>query len=99
MVVAGALTSSSQQLTHDVAGRVTDALAACDVDVFLVDRDGERLVFGLVAESRGAAWRALRSLAAEGGWYVDWERGIRRGTVLLQRGPQSLYVAFTVARG
>jgi hypothetical protein len=84
MAVAGPLTSSSQQLTHQFAGRVSAALV--DVDAFLVDREGERLVFGVVAEHRGAAWRALGSLATEDGWFVDWERGPRRGTVPLRRG-------------
>ncbi len=46
--VAGPLTSSSQQLTHEVAGRVTAALRNANIDAFLVDRDGERLVFGLL---------------------------------------------------
>jgi stealth protein CR2/Stealth-like protein len=86
MAVAGTLAASSQQLTHDAAGRVTAALTAGRVDTFLVERDGEHLVFGIFAETRPAAWEALQPLAAEDGWYVDWERGGRRGTVAIRRG-------------
>ncbi len=32
------------------------------------------------------AWDALQELAGEDAWYVDWERGSRRGTVALRRG-------------
>ncbi len=83
VVVAGRLATSSQQLTHEFAGSVTGALAAAGVDVFIVDRSDEHLVFGVVADSRPRAWDALRTLAAEDAWYVDWERGRRRGTVEL----------------
>ena len=80
LAVAGSLARSSQELTHEFAQGVTAALAAAKVDVFLVDRDGEHLVFGVLNDDRRRAWEALRT-AAEGVWYVDWERGNRRGTV------------------
>ena len=53
--------------------------------MFLVDRDGEHLVFGIFDEARRRAWEALQELAGEDAWYVDWERGSRRGTVALRR--------------
>jgi hypothetical protein len=87
MAVAGQLTMSSQQLSHAVARRVVAALTTRNVEVFLVDRSAEHLVFGVFADARPRAWEALQLLAAESAWYVDWERGSRRGTVLLRAGP------------
>jgi hypothetical protein len=84
MAVAGALASSSQALTHEFAERMTTALAAAGVDVFVVEREREHLTFGIHAAARGRAWAALRSLSAETAWYVDWERGTHTGTVFLR---------------
>ena len=86
IAVAGPVAMSSQALTHDIGQRVTAALTTGGVDVFLVDRDGEHLVFGILDESRRRAWDALQELAGETAWYVDWVRGGRRGTVALRRG-------------
>jgi Stealth protein CR2, conserved region 2/Stealth protein CR3, conserved region 3/Stealth protein CR1, conserved region 1/Stealth protein CR4, conserved region 4 len=86
IAVAGPAAMSSQALTHDIGQRVTAALTTGGVDMFLVDRDGEHLVFGILDESRRRAWDALQELAGETAWYVGWVRGGRRGTVAVRRG-------------
>ena len=88
----GTTEMSSQELTHDVARQVTAALTANGVDVFLVDRSGEHLVFGVFERARRDVWRALRRFAAESAWYVDWERGNRRGTIAIRDGGLPLHL-------
>jgi hypothetical protein len=97
MVVAGPLDESSQELTHDIAERVVEVLTAEAVEVFLVDRAGEHLVFGIAERSRERASKAVRRLGADGAWYADWERGNRRGTVAIRDGrmPRPLRTATT----
>jgi hypothetical protein len=87
LTVAGSVTSSSQGLTHENGRRVSAAFDAMGVDAFVVDRAAEHLVFGVANQARGAAWSALRTLAGEGAWFVDWERGVRRGTLALSDRP------------
>ncbi len=87
MAVAGRATRSSQCLTHHVAQRVSATLTEADVDLFLVDREDEHLVFGIFNAARRMAWDALQCLATEDAWYIDWVRGTRRGTVALRSGP------------
>jgi hypothetical protein len=90
---------SSQQLTHDIAGRVTAALAAGGVDVFVVDREDEHLVLAVAHAARAQVWGALRALDREAGWFVDWERGSRGGIVAVtdRAMPRDLRRATTLA--
>ena len=84
-----------------VAGPARDVLAGVDprrrpAGDRCPDRQGRRRRSSSIAtastscsgssnEARREAWEALQSLAAEGAWYVDWERGSRRGTVAVRR--------------
>jgi hypothetical protein len=83
VAVAGDVASSSEELTHVFGQRLVAAMASARVDVFVTDRVGEHLAFGIAAADRRRAWEALRKLAVEAAWYVDWERGVRHGTVEL----------------
>ena len=76
VVTAGALPASTDEVALQTARLVVDALESVPLDVFVVERNGDRLVVGIDAADRPAALRALAMLPGPG-WFLEWTAGSR----------------------
>lgn len=78
VATAGELPASTDDVALEIAREVVDLLVAAGVDVFVVERDGDRIVLGIDAADRP---RVLDELVALPGpaWYLAWSGGSRTG--------------------
>ena len=70
---------STHELQHQMATSVVGILNESGIDTFVIASDGFHLEFGIPAESRGAAYRALQKLDELETWHIRWKRGSRTG--------------------
>ncbi|MEM9513424.1 MAG: stealth conserved region 3 domain-containing protein [Actinomycetota bacterium] len=74
IATAGELPAPLAEMRHRYARAVVDVLSAADVDTFVVDRQGDRLVFGVALSDRAGAHDAIAGLGGPA-WYVEVEDG------------------------
>jgi hypothetical protein len=85
----GPLEHSLTDLAQTYAGAIVAVLDDAAFDPFIVDRRRDSIVLGIELRFRATALESLAAALAEPGWLLDWEDGIRSGTVALLDAPRS----------
>lgn len=79
---AGDLEVSTAELGHVVAGQISAALTARDIDHFVTGRRGDGLAFGVELGDRRDALSVLTSIRDDA-WFLEWADGSGDGIVAL----------------
>lgn len=88
LATAGDLSAPTDEIALETAHLVVERLAADGIDVFTVQRDGDRLLIGIDAADRPRALRAIGALR-EPGWYVESIGGRRTALMPVVEAPSS----------